>query len=220
MSTPNADSMPQVQVALRELARGKTVRKGDVVSYIITGDSKSSDPAAKRAYTPADVLKPDSAMTPDVEWYIGKQIFPPVERLCANVSGTSTAQLAENLGLDVRRYQGPAGGGHASGGGNDLEIHPLESQIPMTSASATARASACAAALVRRRPPSRASLPPPRPARSASRRQASPARRAAPCCLRSPSWRRWSTPSARLRRATTRAGWCATTDSATTARGR
>ncbi len=127
---PNADSMPQVQVALRELARGKTVRKGDVVSYIITGDSKSSDPAAKRAYTPADVLKPDSAMTPDVEWYIGKQIFPPVERLCANVSGTSTAQLAENLGLDVRRYQGPAGGGHASGGGNDLEIHPLESQIP------------------------------------------------------------------------------------------
>lgn len=126
---PNADSMPQVQVALRELARGKTVRKGDVISYIITGDSKSSEPVAKRAYTPQDILKTNSGLVPDVEWYIGKQIFPPVERLCANIVGTSTAQLAECLGLDIRRYANNAN--HSSNGNsNDLEIHPLESQIP------------------------------------------------------------------------------------------
>lgn len=126
---PNADSMPQVQVALRELARGKTVRKGDVISYIITGDSKGSDSVAKRAYTPQDVLKKESGLAPDVEWYIGKQIFPPVERLCANIVGTSTAQLAECLGLDIRRYANNAN--HSSNGNNnDLEIHPLESQIP------------------------------------------------------------------------------------------
>lgn len=126
---PNSDSMPQVQVALRDMARGKTVRKGDVISYIITGDSKSSDSPAKRAYSPQDVLKKDSDLAPDVEWYIGKQIFPPVERLCANIEGTSTAQLAECLGLDVRRYANNAN--HSShGNSNDLEIHPLESQIP------------------------------------------------------------------------------------------
>lgn len=126
---PNADSMPQVQVALRELARGKTVRKGDVISYIITGDSKqSSEQPAKRAYNPQDVLKADSGLKPDIEWYVGKQIFPPVERLCANIVGTSTAQLAENLGLDIRRY---ASNNHNPGSSsNDLEIHPLESQIP------------------------------------------------------------------------------------------
>lgn len=124
---PNADSMPQVQVALRELARGKTVRKGDVISYIITGDSKSSEPAPKRAYTPAD-LKADSNMKPDVEWYIGKQIFPPVERLCANIVGTSTSQLAEHLGLDVRRYNSFQNQQNSSS--NDVEIHPLDSQIP------------------------------------------------------------------------------------------
>ena len=46
---PNADTMPQVQVALRELARGKTVRKDDVIAYIVTGDGKSAnEPAAKR----------------------------------------------------------------------------------------------------------------------------------------------------------------------------
>lgn len=126
---PNADSMPQVQVALRELARGKTVRKGDVISYIITGDNKSSDAVAKRAYAPQDILKANSGLVPDVEWYIGKQIFPPVERLCANIVGTSTAQLAECLGLDIRRYANNAN--HSSNiNSNNLEIHPLESQIP------------------------------------------------------------------------------------------
>lgn len=123
---PNGDSMPQVQVALRDIARGKTMRKGDVVSYIITGD-QSAGPAPKRAYAPAD-LKSDTSLQPDVEWYIGKQIFPPVERLCANITGTSTSQLAEQLGLDVRRYT--ASSSTSNGAGGDLEIHPLESQIP------------------------------------------------------------------------------------------
>ncbi|KAI8628666.1 hypothetical protein F5Y19DRAFT_109467 [Xylariaceae sp. FL1651] len=124
---PNADSMPQVQVALREIARGKSIRRGNVISYIVTGDSKtSSEPVAKRAYTPQDVIKPGSDLKVDVEWYIGKQIFPPVERLCANITGTSTSQLAEQLGLDIRRYAN-----HSNpSGSNDLEIHPLESQIP------------------------------------------------------------------------------------------
>lgn len=126
---PNADTMPQVQVALREMARGKAMRKGDVISYIITGDSKTtSEPPAKRAYTPQDVLKADSGLTPDVEWYIGKQIFPPVERLCANIVGTSTAQLAENLGLDVRRYANNNSSSNPNG--HDATVHPLESQIP------------------------------------------------------------------------------------------
>jgi len=124
---PNADSMPQIQVALREISRGKTVRKGDVMAYIITGDSSSSVPPAKRAYTPADVIKADSGLKPDCEWYIGRQIFPPVERLCANIAGTSGSHLAENLGLDIKKYSNSS---HQISGPADLEIHPLESQIP------------------------------------------------------------------------------------------
>ncbi|KAJ8123307.1 hypothetical protein ONZ43_g711 [Nemania bipapillata] len=125
---PNADSMPQVQVALREIARGKPIRRGDVISYVVTGDSKtSSEHVAKRAYTLQDVTKKDSDLKVDVEWYIGKQIFPPVERLCANITGTSTSQLAEQLGLDVRRYSGNSSNQSSS---TELEIHPLESQIP------------------------------------------------------------------------------------------
>lgn len=56
--------MPQVQVALRALAQGKSVRVNDVMSYVITGDGKSSENVAKRAYAPQDVLKPDSGLQP------------------------------------------------------------------------------------------------------------------------------------------------------------
>ena len=124
---PNADSMPQVQVALREMSRGKTVRKDDVIAYIVTGDGKnSSEGPAKRSYTPQDLAKSDSGLTPDVEWYLYKQIFPPVERLCANISGTDTVRLADCLGLDVRKY---SINNNSSGGAAEAEIHPLESQI-------------------------------------------------------------------------------------------
>jgi len=124
---PNADSMPQVQVALREMSRGKTVRKDDVMAYIVTGDGKTtSEGPAKRSYTPQDVAKADSGLAPDVEWYLYKQIFPSVERLCANISGTDTVRLADCLGLDVRKY---SISNNTSNGGNETEIHPLESQI-------------------------------------------------------------------------------------------
>ncbi|KAK0099991.1 DNA-directed DNA polymerase alpha catalytic subunit pol1 [Cadophora gregata] len=124
---PNADSMPQVQVALRELSRGKNVRKDDVIAYIVTGDGKTtSENAAKRSYTPQDVAKTDSGLSPDVEWYLYKQIFPPVERLCANISGTDTVRLADCLGLDVLKY---SISNNASNGGGEAEISPLESLI-------------------------------------------------------------------------------------------
>ena len=139
---PNPDSMPQVQVALRAMAQGKTVRANDVMAYIVTGDSKSSESAAKRAYAPQDVLKTDTELKPgqssslslrpgrasltslDVEWYLYKQIFPPVERLCAPLDGTDAVRLAECLGLDTRKYQISSSSAQA-----DQEIHPLESQI-------------------------------------------------------------------------------------------
>ncbi|KAF5871360.1 putative dna polymerase alpha catalytic protein [Botrytis fragariae] len=123
---PNADNMPQVQVALRELAKGKQVRKDDVIAYIVTGEGKTSENAAKRSFTPQDVMKRDSGLKPDVEWYLYKQIFPPVERLCANISGTDTVRLADCLGLDARKY---SINNNNSAGSNEAEIHPLESQI-------------------------------------------------------------------------------------------
>lgn len=121
--------MPQVQVALREITRGKAVRVNDVMSYIVTtgDDSTKSLPAPKRSYTPQDVLKADSGLLPDVEYYLYKQIFPPIERLCAPIPGTDSVRLAECLGLDTRKYQITTSS-HSTQ--QSSVIFPLESQIP------------------------------------------------------------------------------------------
>lgn len=122
--------MPQVQVALRSLAQGKRVRVNDVISYIITSTASSNTAAAesvaKRAYAPAEVTNPSSTLKPDIEWYLYKQIFPPIERLCAPLPGTDAVDLAECLGLDARKYS--IGSSSASNQGQ--EISPLESQVP------------------------------------------------------------------------------------------
>lgn len=127
--------MPQVQVALRQLAKGEPAGVNSVMSFIITAPPESTaatpsfiDSAAKRAYDFRDVLKPSSGLKPDVEWYLYKQILPPIERLCAPIDGTDAVRLAECLGLDTKKYAISSSSGGAQGA--QEEIFPLESQIP------------------------------------------------------------------------------------------
>lgn len=125
---PNGNSMPSVQVALRLMAKGKHVKAKDVMSFIITGESSgSAENAAKNAYPVDEVLKTDSGLKPDIDYYLHKQILPPVERLCAPISGTNITLLAACLGLDTSKYRVSTVSGGAQ---QDTEIHPLESQIP------------------------------------------------------------------------------------------
>ncbi|KAF7444058.1 DNA polymerase [Pyrenophora tritici-repentis] len=125
---PNGGSMPAVQVALRLQSKGKLVKAKDVMSFIITGESSgSAENAAKNAFPVDEVLKPDSGLKPDIDYYLHKQILPPVERLCAPISGTNITLLAACLGLDSSKYRVSTVSGSAQ---QDTEIHPLESQIP------------------------------------------------------------------------------------------
>lgn len=126
---PNKETMPPAQVALREIARGKTVRPNDVIAYIVTtGNEETSHlPPPKRSYTPQDVMRPDSGLKPDIEYYLAKQIFPPIERLCAPIPGTDAVRIAECLGLDARKYQINTSHNQNQ---QSAEIYPLESQIP------------------------------------------------------------------------------------------
>ena len=144
--------MPQVQVALRALATGKAVRVNDVISYITvlpsavpastsepSSDSKtpptateidSSTPVAKRAFSPLDITKSAGALKPDIEWYLSKQIFPPIERLCAPIPGTDAGQLAECLGLDARKFASLGGSSGSSSSAWSIDFTPLDSQLP------------------------------------------------------------------------------------------
>ncbi|KAF2019737.1 hypothetical protein BU24DRAFT_365402, partial [Aaosphaeria arxii CBS 175.79] len=126
---PNGNSMPSVQVALKLMAKGKHVKAKDVMSFVITGDSSgSAENAAKNAFPVDELLKPGSELKPDIDYYLHKQILPPVERLCAPISGTNITMLAACLGLDTSKYR--VSTLSSSGAAQDTEIHPLESQIP------------------------------------------------------------------------------------------
>nr|POF20599.1 dna polymerase alpha catalytic subunit [Quercus suber] len=125
---PNANSMPSVQVALRLMAKGKQVKAKDVMSFVICGNSSgSAESAAKNAHPLDEVMARDSGLVPDIEYYLHKQILPPVERLCAPISGTNVSLLAECLGLDSSKYRTGSAGKLSE---QSNEIMTLESQIP------------------------------------------------------------------------------------------
>jgi len=125
---PNGNSMPSVQVALKLMAKGKRIKAKDVMSFVICGHSGgSAENAAKNAHPLEEVLAKDSELAPDVDYYLHKQILPPVERLCAPISGTNVTLLAECLGLDTSKYR-VSGAGKVAEQSN--EITTLESQIP------------------------------------------------------------------------------------------
>ncbi|KAF2500050.1 DNA polymeras-like protein alpha catalytic subunit [Lophium mytilinum] len=125
---PNGNSMPSVQVALRQIAKGKHVKAKDVMNFVITGESSgSAEQAAKNAFPIDEVAKSDSGLKPDIDYYLHKQILPPVERLCAPIPGTNITQLAACLGLDTSKYRISSA---SASGFQETEIHPLESQIP------------------------------------------------------------------------------------------
>ena len=86
--------------------------------------NNSSNPA-KRAFAPMDVHR-TAELKPDVDWYLAKQLFPPIERLCAPIAGISAGSLAECLGLDPKRYASST----STGGVNEVDINPLDSQLP------------------------------------------------------------------------------------------
>ncbi|OQO07982.1 hypothetical protein B0A48_06775 [Cryoendolithus antarcticus] len=127
---PAGGSMASVQVALKMIAKGKPVRAKDVMSFVICGTSNgSAETAAKNAQTLDEVLAKDSGLLPDIDYYLHKQILPPVERLCAPISGTNVTLLAECLGLDTTKYR-VSNAAASSSAHNSNEITTLESQIP------------------------------------------------------------------------------------------
>ena len=125
---PNSNSMPSVQVALKLMAKGKSIKAKDVMNFIICGSNGgSAESAAKNAHPWEEVSAKDSGLVPDVDYYLHKQILPPVERLCAPIQGTNVQLLAECLGLDTSKYRVSAASKSAEAG---TEITTLESQIP------------------------------------------------------------------------------------------
>lgn len=115
---PDAKNQPHVQVALRLQARGKAIRPGQEIEYVIC-ESSSSDGAKESFASRARHLTEfqlDPTLRIDIAWYKNQQVHPLVSRLLGPVEGTDPARIAECLGLDPARFSQSAAAKGGAGG--------------------------------------------------------------------------------------------------------
>lgn len=99
---PDIKSQPHVKVALEMMKSGRQVNVGDHIPYIVClGDGSISD----RSFYPYTVIKENSDLQVDFDWYLSNQILAPISRLCEPIEGVDEARLAASLGLDSSRYK-------------------------------------------------------------------------------------------------------------------
>lgn len=134
-SYPGGKNMPAVQVALRMREAGRVVKAGSVITFVITkGNNETSQEAdqasvAERARALNEVMNKKNGLHPDPVYYLGKQIFSPVERLLERIESFDIVRLSEALGLDSRKYINRGGtNGELNGNGID-NLQPLETTI-------------------------------------------------------------------------------------------
>lgn len=111
---PDAKNQAHVQVALRLQERGKAVRSGQEIEYVICEATSADGPKesfAARARHLSE-LQLDPNLKIDVAWYKAHQVHPLVSRLLGPVEGTDAARIAECIGLDGAKFmqQAAAGG--------------------------------------------------------------------------------------------------------------
>merc|ERR1719221_1527822 len=70
---PDAKNQPHVQVALRLIARGKAVRPGQEIEYVICEAEGSKTSMADRARHPHE-FQLDMSLRVDIDWYKKQQV--------------------------------------------------------------------------------------------------------------------------------------------------
>lgn len=113
---PDAKHQAHVQVALRLKARGKVVRSGQDIPYIICKMDDAAGPKlsfAERARHPHE-FQLDPSLVVDVAWYKSQQVHPLVTRILGPIDGIDPGRIAECLGMDSTRYSTAVASGNRS----------------------------------------------------------------------------------------------------------
>ncbi|CAE7236567.1 unnamed protein product [Symbiodinium sp. CCMP2592] len=101
---PDAKKQPHVQVALRLLSRGKQVRPGQEIGYVVCDTAgeghEGKSLLAERARDPHE-MELDPTLRLDMTWYKKHQVHPIIARILGVVEGTSPGRIAECLGMDA-----------------------------------------------------------------------------------------------------------------------
>uniref|UniRef100_A0A674EP71 DNA polymerase n=1 Tax=Salmo trutta TaxID=8032 RepID=A0A674EP71_SALTR len=101
---PDKKSLPHVHVALWiNSQRGRRVKAGDTVSYIICQDG-STLAASQRAYA-LEQLQKQVGLSLDTQYYLAQQVHPVVGRICEPIEGIDGVLIATWLGLDPSQFR-------------------------------------------------------------------------------------------------------------------
>lgn len=135
-------SQPHVMVALRYNGKdGLKLEAGDPVPYVICCRPSKGLSLSECAYHPDELKAVNGSVVNtfssysgsvgvvggglvhsnnsnrhkiDLDWYLGQQVHPCINRLCEFVVGCSSAKIAKALGLDERKFGGGSGGSLSS----------------------------------------------------------------------------------------------------------
>ncbi|ODV90674.1 hypothetical protein CANCADRAFT_50974 [Tortispora caseinolytica NRRL Y-17796] len=121
----DGNNMPSVRIALRKRSNGEPVSAGDIISYVVAESTDPKSSVADNAYTLSE-MKGNSALRPDVMYYLDKQVMPVVRRLCEPLEELDNASIAECLGLNAAKYLKAQ---RLLGSGSNEELSRLETTI-------------------------------------------------------------------------------------------
>jgi len=124
---PDARNLPHVQVALRLIGRGRAVRPGQEVEYVICEAEGAKASMAERARHPHE-FQLDPTLRVDIDWYKKQQVHPLVSRLLGPVEGTDAVRIAECLGMDSARFA-QAAASKAGAGGEEQDMAWVEAAV-------------------------------------------------------------------------------------------
>ncbi|XP_049851334.1 DNA polymerase alpha catalytic subunit-like [Schistocerca gregaria] len=108
---PSNNVQPHVKVAFDLQREGKSVSPGHMIQYVVClkpqetalvgAECPDSSSFASRSFHPDHVLRAN--LTVDYEWYLSKQVYPSLLRLCEFVEGVDSLVLARCLGISLHR---------------------------------------------------------------------------------------------------------------------
>lgn len=113
-------------VTMDEDNEAGTSSEGGLAKAKKDADIFNAQKTALRAFTIKEINDSKGKYRPDADYYLSKQILPPLERLVAPIEGTDGARLADCLGLDTRKYANTH-----TGGGNGMSSNSDEPQFAL-----------------------------------------------------------------------------------------
>lgn len=113
---------PHVHVAKEMRRQGINIKSGDIVPYVICTRKNDVGKLFNEPCMPESCSAGSGEL--DIDWYLSKQILPPVNRLCAPIDGIDLSSLLDCVGLSKNEVLKKARLANTQSSQEDEEVDP------------------------------------------------------------------------------------------------